>query len=133
MKKIILAVFIFTVPFSCLAQRDGNTMLRACNSAVDLDDGVKQDATGSVEAATCISYVAGYLDALRVMRSIESKPGANSNEECFVSRPPAGVPTTQVVRIFAKYLHSHPEQLDANAAVLLTAALREAFPCGGKP
>ena len=133
MKKIILAVFIFTMPFSCLAQTDGNTMLRACNAAVDLNDGVKQDATGSVEAVTCMSYVAGYLDALWVMRSIESKPGANSDEDCIVSRLKAGVPTIQVVRIFAKYLHSHPEHLDGHAAVLLVVALREAFPCSSKP
>lgn len=131
MKRVFLAVFILVMPMSCLSQRDGNDALHECNAAVDRDDGVKQDAVGATEALACISYVAGYLDAFRVMRVFDSTPGAETRGMFCI--PTTNVPTTQVVRIFAKYLHGHPEHLDANAAVLLTAALREAFPCGGKP
>jgi len=130
-KRIFLAVSILVLPLSCLSQRDGNAALHECNAAVDHDDGAKQDAVGTTEALACISYVAGYLDAFRVMRVFDSTPGAETRSMFCI--PDTNVSTTQVVRIFAKYLHGHPEHLDANAAILLTAALRDAFPCGSKP
>jgi hypothetical protein len=130
-RTILVAFSILIVSLNCLAQRDGNAVLHECNAAVDHDDGVKQDAVGTTEALACISYVAGYLDAFRVLRVFDSTPGAETRSMFCI--PDTNVSTTQVVRIFAKYLHGHPEHLDANAAILLTAALREAFPCGSKP
>jgi len=35
----------------------------------------------------------------------------------------------QFIRVAVKYLEDHPEDLHAQAAILIQAALREAFPC----
>jgi hypothetical protein len=37
--------------------------------------------------------------------------------------------TTQVLRTFIEYAHSHPEKLDSPAAVVAFNAMANAFPC----
>jgi len=76
------------------------------------EKGAGKDASAA-QKALCGGYVAGVFD---------TASGA------FICSP-KGVTVGQLVSIVTKYFRENPEWLHDNAAVLVTAALAEAFPC----
>jgi Ssp1 endopeptidase immunity protein Rap1a len=118
MKTVLVVTFMLALPISALGQRDGNTMLHDCNLDVSQDGGKKLEGIESLDAMACVSYVAGYLDAVYFFSDL------GKDLACF---PAERVSTMQAERIFVKYLVAHPEQLHKSAEFLLARSLQEAF------
>ena len=87
----------------------GNKLVRYC-------EGWEED-TATFQKGVCGGYVVGVFDA---------NPG---NRLCSPTNVTVDVEIGQVVSIVRKYLKENPERLHNTAAVLVTAALAEAFPC----
>ena len=94
---------------------EGNTLVEDCLS---------DDATNRV---ACLSYIIGVADIISVISNLDVSGFA---AVCF---PPgavtAGVTADQLRRVVVKYLKAHPEETHEPAVLLVTVALREAFPC----
>ena len=103
-------------------EQDGSYFLRACGAAVKETDGTKLSEEESVLAFYCISYVAGFLDAMSVTVS-------TTNGTKIVCTPERGIVNDQAVRIFVKYLRENPEKLHQSGRISLYIALAKAFPC----
>ena len=106
------------------AKRDGNTLLKDCNAALNYADN-KTQPDAIAEAATCVGYINGVLDTLTMWNAINE---ADFKIACF----PDGVSPLQLIRVVVKYLNDHPEELHEAAIVLTFRAASTAFPCSKK-
>jgi hypothetical protein len=89
---------------------DGNKLFEQCQS----DD--PQDSERWVKRSLCLGYIAGVADAL------------DGSSFCLGSGP-TGVRVKQVDDVVYFYLRDHPEHRHNDASSLVTAALKEKFPC----
>ena len=103
----IRRVMLVAVALSChsvedpaIAGTDGNKLFQACQNNDRL-------------YGVCLGYVIGVEDAL--------------DGQLFCV--PTGVQAGQVIDVVKSYLLDHPEKRHLQAADLVTAALREKFPC----
>jgi hypothetical protein len=120
MKTVLVVTFMVALSTSDFAQPDGTTMLHDCNLDISQDGGKKLEGIESLDAMACVSYVAGYLDAVHFFSDL------GDDLACF---PTERLATLQAEKILVKYLGAHPEQLHKSAEFLLARSLQEAFPC----
>jgi len=97
--------FLSGWPGLCLANADGNELLRKC-----------VPATWN-EFFYCEGYLAGVAET--------PWPTVPPQRVCS----PAGVTLDQITNIVVRYLQAHPETRHGPAPALIIAALAEAFPC----
>ncbi len=97
-------------PSSALAEMTGNDWLDLCNNG---------ETTGKY--AMCVGYLSGALDGIRFMQK--------ATGSVVLCEPPQGVTIPQWVAIIRKYLGDHPEQLHYEAASIVPAIVKWAFPC----
>lgn len=71
----------------------------------------------------CIGFVDGFLSASAVAQFI------NRTSMTFC-QPQGGISIDQARRIYLRRINEHPEDLHLDARLILTEALRGAFPCG---
>lgn len=124
--RSLIALLILVCSLPAAAQRDGNLMVRACHLAVDHENGQRLSEDQTTDALSCISYIAGFRDALQLV----SQLGKSNIAFC---PPPDGLSATQAARVYVKYLDAHPEKLQEAPATLLALSLVEAFPCKVPP
>jgi hypothetical protein len=74
------------------------------------------------DRAACLGYVVGSTDSWASALTAAGRPQV----VCI----PAGVNNDQVTQAAVRYLRAHPDDGGLNAAVVLFAALRSAYPCG---
>ena len=72
--------------------------------------------------AYCLAYVMGVAD---MVGSISDRMVSGFDAVCFPNETTVG----QLHRVVVKYLEAHPEETHQPAVILVTVALREAFPC----
>lgn len=96
---------------------DGNDLLDNCNSFLTMADTDYQPSRSeTLVAGQCIGYVQGVSDLI----------SAQGGPACM---PPQGLKAGQVVRIVVNYGKNHPTVLDKQRLILVTSALRDAYPC----
>src|SRR5262245_48136623 len=102
------------------ADYDGNALLRDCTAAEQF----LNDANAKLSDGTtaCLSYVAGFMDALAATVVL-------GRQKPLTMCIPGTANRGQVVRIVVKYLREHPEKLHLVAGGLTYVAISEAFPC----
>jgi Rap1a immunity proteins len=86
----------------------GNDLLRAC-------------AGTPVQKSFCLGYIEGSADAL--------KAGALPALGARFCLPAGGLTAEQMEAIVIRFLHTHPETLEATALSSIAYALGEKFPC----
>jgi hypothetical protein len=118
---LALVSFVF-VGNAKAEEQDGSYFLRACSAHVKETDGTKVSQEESILAFYCISYVAGFLDAMSI--TVTTTKGTK-----VVCAPERGIVNDQAVRIFVKYLRENPETLHQSGRTSLYIALAKAFPC----
>jgi hypothetical protein len=126
MKWIFATVFVFnSFAFAAPGMTDGNTLLKACNAAVQYDDTGKTSGTAA-DVGYCYGFVEGVRNVLAIWRI-----SANSHHESgpHVCMPNEGIENGQAARIIVKYLKDHPEELHEFASLLAMEAFQNAFPC----
>jgi hypothetical protein len=98
----------------------GNYVERGCKIAVTTENGAGETRTDAMLSGFCSGLVEGV---------VASGP---SLIEPYKFCPPAEWTTKQAVRVFERFLETHPNYLDQPAANLAVAAFREAWPCRKK-
>lgn len=105
---------------------NGESLLKTCSLEVRILDREKVTSEESVQAAMCVGYVMGVHDMEFTVQMLEE------HQKVVVmhhSCAPSNVSTGQAVRVVVKYLRDNPERLNMPAAILVTDAVRNAFPC----
>ncbi|HEX2764772.1 MAG TPA: Rap1a/Tai family immunity protein [Allosphingosinicella sp.] len=74
------------------------------------------------DRAACLGYVVGSTDSWAGALAAAGRPQVI----CI----PAGVTNDQITQVTVRYVRAHPEEGGVNAAVVIFAALKSAFPCG---
>jgi hypothetical protein len=105
---------------------DGESLLRTCSIQVRILDGEKVSSAEAVDAAICVGYVWGVHDMEFTVQMLEEhQKVVLMHRSCT----PSNSSTGQMVRVVVKYLRENHERLNMPAAVLVTDAIRSAFPC----
>src|SRR6266702_3903978 len=68
----------------------------------------------------------GYMQAMQDLSVLADEDGRRIMEAC----PPRRTTLLKLIQAFVSYAHSHTDELPNNAALAVTRALQEAFPCG---
>lgn len=124
--KYLAAIFILfeLVVGTCNAAqlKDGSFFLRECSAAIKQADKGALSAQEQHSATFCISYVAGFLDALPV----DNDPRSSHRNICLPTR---GIVNEEAIRIFVKYLRENPDVIQESGRMSLYLSLATAFPC----
>ncbi|MFT5394873.1 MAG: hypothetical protein ACI85N_000052 [Gammaproteobacteria bacterium] len=122
MKRIILALLLLNLAMPIYAADsylDGDQLLSKCKEAIKGADG---DANyNSSDTNLCF----GYLQSAADTHHAYTKSGLIEPIFCR----PEGTSVGNLVLIVVKFLETHPDVLHNAAGGLVSAALREAFPC----
>lgn len=111
MRSILLVVLLFLIPFPATAVSDdvtGNELLGFCES----------NDSGKV---ACVSYVMGYVNGMKWGGSMQK----TERKVCL----PEGTTYNQLMMLFVKRAHDHPERLNNAAGLELGAMLAATYPC----
>jgi hypothetical protein len=118
----------------CLALAGLSLSAHAMGSARDLADdcrtlvGAKTGAGKQIripftkKALVCW----GYMQAMQDLSVLADEDGRRIMGAC----PPERTTLLKLIQAFVSYAHSHTDELPNNAALAVTRALQEAFPCG---
>ena len=103
--------------------RDGTLLLATCREDIRSADGLAPPTFGG---GLCLGFVTGVADMHALYHTAYP-------ETIPLFCKPEGLKVEQAVRVVIRFLETHPEQLHFGAAVLITQALQEAFPCPSPP
>ena len=122
---------VFLLISGCLVAQDdwkgdGSSLLTKCSLAVRVFDGEKLSSVDATEGTFCVDYISGIHDTDFMVQMLEEHEKITLMKHAC---PPSNASTAQAVRIVVKYLHDNPERLHMPASVLVTDAIRSAFPC----
>ena len=122
---------VFLLISGCLVAQDdwkgdGSSLLTNCSLAVRVFDGEKLSSVDATEGTFCVDYISGIHDTDFMVQMLEEHEKITLMKHAC---PPSNASTVQAVRIVVKYLHDNPERLHMPASVLVTDAIRSAFPC----
>ena len=104
------------------AEFDGHALLLQCQDAVNAVE--TKQAENKISIGLCLGLVAGVRDTMHVYNKL-SRTVPEALRVCF----PRKVSNEQSAQIVVKYLHDHPEKLNASYLPLVVAALSDAYPC----
>ena len=105
---VALTLFCFVVDEGAAQFRNGNELFQDCEGGDDPQQ--KQTGDPGGQWGMCLGFILGVADALHF---------------CI----PTGVNSGQVKDVVTLYLRDHPEQRHLPASDLVTAAIKEKFPC----
>lgn len=117
-------IFVFAgLPILAGAQiQDGTWFLNACGAAVKQAENVQLSANEAIVSLYCISYVAGFVDAIPLVTT-------TTKGSPIICLPENGASNEQAIRVFVKYLRENPEQLHESGRASLFISLAKTFPC----
>jgi len=121
-KLVALLILTFMATLQPVEAQTGSTFLENCTLAIRQSDGEKLTGLELLKAASCTSYVSGFLDAAGMIHSVRPQTR-------IVCVPESGITNDQGIRILVKHLRSSPETLHESARMSLLVALAKAFPC----
>lgn len=104
-------------------QVNGSMLQSMCRDAIRSLNGESIQRVSLVRAGKCSGYVAGAMDSRFAWEEV-------AKQKLFCM--PEGVSGEQPIRIVAKYLEQHPDELHLPAATLVIFAFVGAFPCPAK-
>ncbi len=105
---------------------DGSGLLAKCTLAVRAFDGEKLSSSDAAEGEFCVGYVLGVHDMDFTVQMLEEHEKVSLMKHAC---SPSNASTAQAVRVVVKYLRNNPERPHMPASVLVTDAIRSAFPC----
>ena len=120
------AIMLGIAVFAALDQAHANPTRELLNDCQSLERG-KRGAGHRIkipktpEALVCWGY-------LKAMQDLSIWVDQNGNK-IFGSCPPESITTLDLIRSFVRYGRSHRRQLPSNAALAVTKAFQQAFPC----
>ena len=122
MKKLIYSIILLCITYSVNASSDpsnGSTLLKRCQSAIDLTNKLPMDHD-IYGSAYCFGFIQGFSESNTFFSALK-----NTRFFCI----PEQVTLLQKTRVVLKYLTDHPNKLHENESYLVYDALLEGFPC----
>ena len=116
-----LLILIFSFPINAMAERNGNELLRGCNSIIAQIENKQISNQEIVNSIFWTGYIAGYIDNVVLYETL------TNTKACCI--PNQGIENGQAAMIIAKYLSNNPEQLHESARSCILMALADAFKC----
>jgi hypothetical protein len=101
---------------------DGNSLLTACKSFLDIVDGKPSDADNLLEMGQCIGIVGGVKTTMASLNGSLNEP----MRTCF---PANEIKVGPQVRVVVGYLKAHPDALALDSSMLTMLAFHTAYPC----
>ena len=129
MRAVLIAAFVLAASIGAFAERDGNLLLHYCTATVSRADGGHLNEEMLRDDFKCLSYIAGFIDALDTISSVNKAAGKEDLRALTICSPENKL--EQFARVFVKYARAHPEDLHLLASDVLAFALHDAFPCSG--
>ena len=116
---LALAVLMAT-PWHAFASTKASNMVNGCEAVAE---GVSEDTPQDVrlEAALCLGVIDGV-----VQTSISYQ---NRGVEPIFCLPSERIGSNQIARIVTQYMSENADKLHFSASLLVSAALKDAFPC----
>jgi hypothetical protein len=105
---------------------DGESLLRNCSVAIRVFDGEKLSSAEMMDSSFCVGYLWGVHDMEFTVQMLEERQKVAVMRHSCV---PSNASTGRMARVVVKYLRDNPEHLTLPASVLVTDAIRTAFPC----
>jgi hypothetical protein len=114
MKLASVLLLLLGLSFDASANFKSGTDLSMLSFAYDRVNAGRANHVDYQDASTLMGYIQGVHDIGTDYRAICSPPSATAG---------------QIAEVVIKYLRAHPEKLHLGGEVLISQALREAFPC----
>ena len=122
-KWVCVIVAAIATPVS--AEFTGNELQSACRPVVsDLNAG--RVPARAYETGLCMSFIDGFVGAMILEYQFRRARGDRGRPTLCIPREGT---LSQAIRIVAKRMDAHPEELHREATYSVGAALIEAFPC----
>jgi hypothetical protein len=97
-------------------------LAKSCELATQQLSGQRLEINQALDAAECLPYLAGYMDAITYsVMAVGAKK--------MVCLPSEGVSYEQLARVYLKYVRDRPEVLNRGSRQNLFFAVVLAFPC----
>ena len=123
MKKIAVSILLFlniSIAHADDIDFTGGKLLTFCKSAIAHMDGREVADDDSINAAYCMGFLKGSMDAWTFDQVAENIK--------LPYDPPENVSIQQITRVFVKYMEENPEYMHISAEVVFRASLTRAFP-----
>ena len=121
----MLKAILCTIAVVCLLlSADGRSVAQVTQSLTFTMAGNQLYTYCETDSPPCAYYISGVIDFLNFRSQASNDPGVCA---------PAGTPITPLRLAFRKYADQHPALLSYSAAMLVSVAEVEAFPCPKKP
>jgi hypothetical protein len=122
MKKLTLFMLIAAMFMASKARAfDGETLRGACNDVIKYQQNKSDKSVSRLNVGICYGFISGVINNHKVMYKYRKV------QKLFCT--PENQSNAEIAKIYVKYLDAHPENLQMNGALLLDAALKDAYPC----
>lgn len=131
-KIFILSITLFYFSSShALSAMTGELLLEKCQAAVENMDHPKEiDSASGMKGAVCFGYILGFDDMHFLASMVKAGSPYNYQDvEKNYLYCTLNISFDQKIRVIAKYLREHPDELDKPAFALLYVIFKEKFPC----
>src|SRR5210317_2065525 len=120
-KRTLLMLFVAMFMASPARAFDGETLRGACNDVIKYQQNKTDKSVSRLNVGICYGFISGVINNHKVMFKYRKV------QKLFCT--PENQSNAEIAKIYMKYLDAHPENLQMNGALLLDAALKEAYPC----
>ena len=100
---------------------NGEKLHGYCSAVIKYQQDKSDKSVSKLDMGFCYGFISGVVNNHKVMFKYRKVP------KLFCT--PEDVTIAEIAKTFVKYLDANPDNLPANGALLLDAALKEAYPC----
>ncbi len=121
---VIWLIVVAAMPVSAHAMGSARDLADDCRTLVRAKTGAGKQIRIPFTKKALVCW--GYMQAMQDLSVLADEDGRRIMGAC----PPERTTLLKLIQAFVSYAHSHTDELPNNAALAVTRALQEAFPCG---
>ena len=121
---LIWLIVVAAMPVSAHAMGSARDLADDCRTLVRAKTGAGKQIRIPFTKKALVCW--GYMQAMQDLSVLADEDGRRIMGAC----PPERTTLLKLIQAFVSYAHSHTDELPNNAALAVTRALQEAFPCG---
>ena len=121
---LIWLVVVAVMPVTAHAMGSARDLADDCRTLVRAKTGAGKQIRIPFTKKALVCW--GYMQAMQDLSVLADEDGRRIMGAC----PPERTTLLKLIQAFVSYAHSHTDELPNNAALTVTRALQEAFPCG---
>src|SRR5437899_4181198 len=121
---VIWLIVVAAMPVGAHAMGSARDLADDCRTLVRAKTGAGKQIRIPFTKKALVCW--GYMQAIQDLSVLADEDGRRIMGAC----PPERTTLLKLIQAFVSYAHSHTDELPNNAALAVTRALQEAFPCG---